>query len=360
MMTDYDYLITDTLYDKLDPDKLKNEVHENPDITIGVDRVTYQVTAGTFKVWMKADLDATQKTELDSTVAAHDGEPEPDEGMPVSVTNEALPTEVTNHPIVINDLREDSRVDLFSINLCDKCTWYSGSQEQNDEVLTTSDNLTFSSTHMHWIDLYHARLSDEDDLVGDYPIAVTVNDSPVTMDTPFGPGGDEDYSISPESGEITFHTALDPSDVVKASFHYADTSEWVVEPAAGKTLELLKAECQLSKSIDIKDTIQYEVLILGQYVGGPPGVLVPIRTKKYKCVKDFINESNGAYPEVPAFGGSSRGISDPVLIFPWLYLAKTQLLSAYGMAVKVRLAADQVCDGELAVVTFYCVSTDAS
>lgn len=352
----YPYSISEDFPNQaVSPDKLKGEIDASA-IETGCRSVN--VAGDDCVVIMKGTLSAGDLTLLNSLVAVHDGVPPDDvDGLLVTVANDELAVDVQSK--VVTDLRSDSRVDLFSINLCDKCTWYPESVAVLLETLTTSDNMTFGSAHQYWIDLYHGRLSDEDDLASNYPIVVTVNDIPVNMDTPFGSGGDGDYSLDPESGEITFHEALDPADVVKASYHYATTSVWTIIPAAGKQLELLKAECQLSKGIDMLDTIQYEVFILGQYVGGPPGVPVAIRTKKYKNVKDFINESNGAYPEVPAFGGSTRGIADPVLIFPWLYLAKTQLLSELGMFIKVRLANDQVCAGELAVVTFYCVSINA-
>jgi hypothetical protein len=341
-------------------DRFEQEIDNDPAITIALSDKKLSIDATNVYAYFKAILPVPDEAAFNALITAHSGEPLPDPGMPVSVSNSDLSVSVSNNPRIEFDLRSDSRVTMFSPNLCDKCTWYQESIEVVAETLTPDANYeTYSSQHEHWIDLYHGRVSDEDDLVSGYPIIVKVNGVEKTMDAPFGAGGDGDYSLDPVTGRITFHVALTGTDTVTATYHYADKSTWTMKPTPGKNLELLAAECQLSKNVVMEDTIQYKVLILGQYIGGPPGVLVPIRTKKYKNSRDFINESNGAYPEVPSFGGTMRGISNPVLIFPWLYKTKTLLYSAYGMEIQVSLADDQECDGELAVVTFYCISSDA-
>jgi len=257
---------------------------------------------------------------------------------------------VVNSGVVASDLIEASRVTFYSQNFCDKCTWYSKSTGVEDEELTPDGSYeTYSAAHDHWIDLYHARVSDEDDLVESYPIVVKVNGQTKTMDTPLGPGADGDFSIDPVNGEITFHEALTSEDVVTATYHYATTSEWIMAPEAGKNIELLSAECQMSKNITINDTIKYTI-----YVGE-----TPVKVKKYKSALDFIAESNGAYPLVPAFGGAKRGLSSDMLIFPWLYKSKTTLHSALDMKVAVELDNDVVCTGEAAIVAFYCISKTA-
>lgn len=343
--TTYNYSISgDFPNHVVDPDKLHNEVVESA-IVIAIDHVS--VAGDVCSVAMKDALSQGDETILDGIVAVHDGEPLPDPGLPVSVSNEELAVGMVGK--VVTDLTSDSRLDLFSINLCDKCSWYPDSVAVVDEVLTPDGTYeTYSSAHTHWIDLYHGRVSDEDDIVAQYPIVVKVNDVAKLMDTPLKGLADKDFSINPVSGTITFHTPLSSGDVVKASYKYATTSGWTITPTSGKKLELLAAECQLSEDIDMKDTIQYQVFV-GPY---------PVKTKKYKRVVDFINESNGAYPEVPAFGGATRGISHPIFIFPWLYKAKTTLLSSIGMKIKVSLANHTPCEGEHAVVTFYCLSVN--
>ena len=329
----------------VDPSTFETEIQSST-VTVALD---YVATDGDdCTPHFKADLDATDEATLDAVVVVHQGEPPAAD--PLSVSIDGVPT-------VIADVSEESRLTLYTPNLCDKCTWYQQSVESVEEVLTPDGAYeTYSAVHQFWIDLYHGRVSDEDDLVADYSITVAVNDVEKTMDTPFGADSDGDYSVDPANGQITFHTPLTGTDIVKATYHYAAGSEWIMAPSEGKDLQLLGAECQLSRNVAINDTIQYSIWILGQYVGGPLGVPVKIKEKKYKTAADFINESNGAYPEVPAFGNGSRGLSQPVLIFPWLYKTKTVLHSEYGMEIRVSLAADQVCGGELAVVTFYCVS----
>lgn len=348
MATSKTYSITNDFPNgAVDPSTFEIEIRASA-VTVALDYV--ETDGDDCTPHFKADLDAADEIVLDAVVVAHQGD------SPVADTQSVI---IVGVPTMIADISEESRVTLYTPNLCDKCTWYQQSVESVEEVLTPDGTFeTYSAAHQFWIDLYHGRVSDEDDLVSGYPISVTVNDVEQVMDVPFGPGGDGDYSVDPVDGEVTFHAPLIVTDIVKATHHYAASSEWVMAPSEGKDLQLLGAECQLSKNVSINDTIQYSIWILGQYVGGPPGVPIKVREKKYKNAADFINESNGAYPEVPAFGNGTRGLLNPVLIFPWLYKTKTVLHSEYGMEIKVSLANDQVCGGELAVVTFYCVSVD--
>jgi hypothetical protein len=342
--TKYTYSIADDFpATGLASDRLAQEIGESSIVT-ALDRI--DTSGDVCDIWFKDALSSADKTTLDGDttdpagglIAAHDGEP---------LVSESLVT-VENVPTVIPDLSTDSRATVYSPNFCDRCSWYPESIEVVDEVLTPDGTYeTYSSAHSFWIDLYHGRVSDEDDLVANYPIVIKVDDVVQTMDAPFGAGGDGDFSLDPESGEITFHTPLTSENVVEASYHYADGSEWVVKPAEGKKLELKKAEVQMSLDINIHDTLQYSIYVMGN----------PVKVKKYKTPMDYINESNGAYPLIKAFGGD-RGLSQDVQTFPWEYLTKTVLLDSLQMEVRVKLSNDQVCGGEGAVVTFYCVSSD--
>ena len=71
---------------------------------------------------------------------------------------------------------------------------------------------------------------------------------------------------------------------------------------------------------------------------------------------DFINEANGAYPMIPAIGGTMRGTHVPTLCIRWEYRTAINLYASMGMEVRVFLENDAAGRGETGTITFYCVS----
>jgi hypothetical protein len=253
----------------------------------------------------------------------------------------------------VDELRSDSRYTAITHNFADSCTWYQESTRVTEETLTTSDpeRRIWSAVHAVWIDLSHGRLSDEDDVSSKYLPVITVDGVVQTEDESFGDGGDGDFAIDYGSGSVTFHESVPGGTDPVASYSYAGSSLFTLEPASGKVLRLLEAECQMSVDILMTDTIWY-----GIYVTIPGIGEILARQKKYKTIQDFINEANGAYPLIPSMGGEKRGTSHDTLTFPWHYVSRTDLKSSLKMKAKIRLLGDIPCEGFGAYVAFYCVS----
>jgi len=246
------------------------------------------------------------------------------------------------------DPPEGARLQVVSQNWCDPCTWYTEAIQITDEVLTDSGNgLTYTSSHAHWIDTYHGRLTGETYLDTSNKAIVKVGGVTKTEDTPFGPGGDEDFSIDYATGSVTFHGA--PGGRVTATYRHQNGSMWKIAPLSGKVLRVTDVEVQFSSDVVINDSI-----IFSLYVGGNPYGSPTI----YKTMQDFINEACGSFPSIPALGGASRGTQQTIHVFAWPYKerATTDLKSSLEMEIRISLQANKKFGGDAAVATFYGVS----
>jgi hypothetical protein len=257
-------------------------------------------------------------------------------------------------PVVSIWPTEGTRKTFITGNWCDKTTWYQKAVRVVDEVATCNNVGTYTQygvSHTYLIDTYHGKISQEDFLKdasnNSYRVVVKVNDVVKTEQDPhLGSGGD--YTINYATGVVTFLSPLLLTDVVKVTYHYANGSEFVVKPDAGKVLKIRTAEVQFTKDIVITDTVKFQL-----YVGGSP-YTDPVT---YKTLMDYINEANGAYPEIAAMGGSSwRNLPQAVVTFPWNYQAVTELKSSLGMEIRIKLEHELPFTGTTATATFYCLS----
>lgn len=271
------------------------------------------------------------------------------------------PVTAANAPVVSTRPAEGSRLTLVTPNWCDKTTWYPASMREVNQ-LATCDNpgtyTVYSVPHQNLIDTYHGKIFQENFLKdaanNSYRIIVTVNGVTKTEQDPYGsPAGD--YTIDYALGKITFSSALTVNDEVRATYHRATSSLYVIKPAAGKVLKIKAVEVQFSKNIVLTDTVTFQ-----PYVNHPQAGLIPVGDAMvYKTFRDYINEANGMLPEIPALGGNGwRGLQQPVLTFPWLYQTVTTLSSSDYLEIHIQLEHNTPFTGEYATGTFYCLVED--
>jgi len=265
-----------------------------------------------------------------------------------------------------------SKLTFITPNWCDKTTWYSGSEEIEDEVATDSgDHASYSVSHQNMIDVYHGKITFEEQLKDEdgsnYRVRVKVNDVEKTEQDPhYGTGGD--YTVNYAAGTITFLSALDPGDVVKVRYHYAQKATYILKPQAGKRLYVSTVEIQFSEDVVLNDTFTFQaygyVQVFAPQLMEPPynlplNTLIPLGDPLvYKTFNDLLNDSNGAYPGYPAFGGLNwRALKKQAHLFVWEYtVGQTCLESAYGMEIHIDLVHDEPCGGTFGVATLYCTS----
>lgn len=259
--------------------------------------------------------------------------------------------------LIVPEPRGGTKYNMFSVNWCDKCSWYQGSDKVTAETLSDSgDGLTFNSVNDYWIDMSHGRITDENRTVkaaqdagtDDWIPAVTVNDVEKTEGT--------DFDIDYENGTVTFNSSQS-GNTVKATYWKANSGAFTVIIPTGYKLQLLRVEVQFSKTITLNDVM---IFTPKGYAGAFAPQLVPSPLSAtdlvalddpnyYKNPRDFINESNGSFPLIPAWGG----LSDETVILVWDYVSRTDLIGDYGMRIEISMATNTPHTGEIAVATFY-------
>lgn len=252
--------------------------------------------------------------------------------------------------------KDGSGLVVVTYNWCDKCTWYQGSTRKTGHSLTQDTGLVYKSDIANWIDLTHGRLYREDLVSANYLVKVYDGTTELTERAPFATSGG-DYVVDYTTGKVTLAQA--PSGAVTADFSHENGSLFIIAPTEGKRLWVEDSEVQFSTDIDIKDTIHFQAWAYNP-ADLPNKIAVTAKTT-YKTAGDFVDEARGAYPQVPAFGGSSgRGLSQPHLVFPFKYLQLKELFYSQGLEIRIWLENDTEFGGERATATFYCSSYSES
>lgn len=260
---------------------------------------------------------------------------------------------------------------IFSThNFADKTTWFSESVQVVTESLSNSgDNLTFSSSNEYWIDLRHGKMHAEDtwNAGGTYNVTVTVDGEEKTecvcWNGVIDPG--YDYRVDYRSGSVIF--ATEQTGSVKASYHYAAGSAFILKPDPGKEIEIEDAEAQFSSDTEYNSGILFRVYgpiaifapFLMQSNGGPypDDTKIPLDEEEFKSMHQIIDEAKGAYPIIPAIGGP-RGMTSDMHGFPFRYGTIRALKSSLGLDLRISVRDDIPFGGERSTATFYSVIID--
>jgi hypothetical protein len=288
----------------------------------------------------------------------------------------ATPTNASGAMRVQSDPREGSKVQVISQNFCDKHTWYSDSTRRIAQpMLDTGDGLTFAlASPMVGVDVSHARIMHERRLRPQYAPVVRVDGVALVEKDLHDLAGD--FSVDYETMRVTF----DVSQVgkgVEIDFSEVGSSAWLMTPAPGKILRLLRVELQFSTDVDMNDTFMFQprgdvakfpaLSDLWDAKGGayPAGTMLPLGEPTcYQTVFDLVTEANLSYPIIPKSQtmNSWRNLAKDVGIFSWNYSdqATIDLRSSLGMDIKVSLEHDIPYGGFAAVATFYGLSEDES
>jgi len=361
--TNYTYSIaTDTASGAVHPRSLDAEIRASAIVT-ALEGIT---TGGdVLTVTMKDSLSAGDESTLDGIVGAHTG----------TVTAATPPPTTTKGvPLFQTDWREGTATDFITFNWCDKTTWYAASTRVTDEVLTEDTATQFSSANPFWICVTCGKVSQEHRLQADHGAVITVDDVAVTESSPGTT--DADYQIDYATGIVTFN-ASQTGKTVKATYSYATTADFYVEPATDTTVRLTAVEVQFSDDIGLTDSVRFDIEgYIHSFVPGttvddvspdyvtsfPTGFRIALGSPRiYKTMKDYIAEAQRAYPVIPALGGGSwRGMTKPIYVMRWPYQedATRDLVAAKGMRIKISLVNNVPFTGDYAVATLYAVSTN--
>jgi len=289
----------------------------------------------------------------------------------MSINLKYSPESTYGHPLVERSPLAGSKTNKISPNWCNKTTWYSDSTRNTDITMTDSgDHTTYNlPTPGYCVDVKNGELTHENSLVSTYGYVCKVNDVEKTENSPGTTDGD--YSVNYATGAVTFNEALVGTETVTSTHSKVGNSEWKVEPMSGKVLRIAEVEVQLSADLVMSDSIEFIAYAeVGKFPpfepyrqanGGPypDGTNLPIRSLEYKTIRDFINEANGAYPAIIAFGGTNwRALEEDMYIFRWAYQASEDIRSDWGMYLTIGLKDDNEQTGSFAYTTLYCLSDD--
>jgi hypothetical protein len=126
------------------------------------------------------------------------------------------------------DAPEASRLDVISVNWCDKTTWYPKATKVTDEVYTEGSGTVFNPAEQRaYVDVTHGKLTGENVLRTEYAPVVKVDEVVTTENSPGQT--DNDYSIDYTTGIVTFN-ASQTGKTVKVTYHYVGTSRTSSSP----------------------------------------------------------------------------------------------------------------------------------
>jgi hypothetical protein len=364
--TKYTYdVANDTLNGKVNLVDIEDEVRVSSIVTAFDRRVTIGgtidrdvLTGGSLDLWFKDALSGGDQTALSGIVAAHEGNPS------VEVTQ----VEVANTPeVAIGKPVGDVRAYSFSCDFTKKETWYMGSSgvvqdSFNADGTQTVFDLTYGSGNGYAvIDLSHGKVTDEHLIEtpssGSYVPVIKINGAVQTEREMFENSGGH-YEIDYVAGKVTFYAAPPSGNTVTVDYYVSPPDHGPVilcGPAAGKKWIIVAAEAQFSKDIEMTDTLLQNVF-LNHPIAGPDTPAGP--NAEYKTIGSFLDYTYGAFPIVPAFGGSQRGLTKDTLILRWDYLTSIELLSSLEMEMKVWTKHARGFNGERGVVTIYAIEKD--
>lgn len=370
--TQYTYSITsDFPGGAANTTKLAEEIQASS-IIIALDRI--DVSGDVIDIWFKDTLSTEDRTTLDNDttapagglIAAHDNSATV---QPVDIVTISHKTTDDNRIRVAMEKSDATSFDAYSHNWADPTTWYTDSTRVVDEVATDSgDHITYDLANNNIIDIYHGKLTGEDNLLdpsgNSYRVVVKVDDVVQTEQDPhYESGGD--YTVDYTAGQIIMGSPLIGSELVEVTYHYAGGSVFKIIPNVGQKLIIEVAEVQFADDIIITDTVYFQTFgyvdvfapQLLQSNGGPYPSLtkIPISTFKYKTMRDYQNAAFKSYPTCPAMGGVGwRGMPRSVIVFDWDYQRGLTLHSSYGMESHLYLEHDVPFGGSWATATLYC------
>ena len=243
--------------------------------------------------------------------------------------------EITNSIVVKSN---DPSFPKSTHDFCNKTTWWTMSTRVTDEVLTTSDDLTFSAVNTHFIDTVNGITPRQDLLVATHGVVVKVDDVEVTTG----------FTINHVAGTITFDSSQAGS-TIKLTYSYATTSEWKIKADPGKVLNINKSEIQFSMDVQIDTPLKFEV-----WIDHPIYGVIPAKTVQYNSMRDFVNEANLGQGKIPQVGD----LPSDIVVFPFNYISNQPIQSSLDAELVISCVGHTELTGSYGTATFYLMSKD--
>lgn len=344
--------------------RLSTDVTNETGIITGLSYIERYGTDVNF--WFKAFLNNSEWSALSGVVSSHDGLPLKEDPQEVTVISGVS---VSNQPIVIpfkpTQNATTARAYIFSPDLCKQETWYHNSVSVT-EIIGTGDNVETKFNFSHGsglgeaiVDLSHYKVTDEQLISppsgsegGYVPIISVTGVQRVEREAFEQSGGD--YEIDYLDGSVTFYTP--PSGEISATYYYVPSGTGpIIEggPPSGTMWLVDAAEAQFSTNLEITDTIVQNVFTLHPTYGWIriPEEMGGAKDAEYGHAGNYLDYSYGSFPNIPVFGGGTRGLSNETIIFRWDYEVSITLIP--GTKIKVWTKHGRGFNGERATMVLY-------
>lgn len=332
-MTKYTYSVADdTANGVVDLNALTAETHASAIIT-SLNHI--DLLGDVLDIWFNADLSQSDETILDGVVSAHDGEALPEnQASLIEIKDVDLTSNAEKALKVAPTKLEGSSSILVSHNFCDKTTWWNDSVEVETETLSDNgDHLTYNSAHTHWVDLEHGKVPYEDRIVDTYKPVIYINDVAQTSG----------FSINYAAGTVTFESSQE-GNTIKADYHYATNSTWVIKPDSGKILKIIGTCVRFTDNVAIGNGfVKFQLYIAGNPYGDPT---------YYKNMDDFMKCAMGRIIRVEKFGA----MSNDVINIDFDYITSKDLKSSQYAEIRISLTDHTPITGTYGVVVANVIS----
>lgn len=223
---------------------------------------------------------------------------------------------------------------LISHNFCDKTTWWGESTRILQETLTPDQYFTtFDSANTYWIDLISGKVPYEDKYSTPYKAKIYIDDVETTMG----------FTINYKTGQVVFDNSQE-GKIIKASYSYANGSNWIVTPSVGKIMKLLGTEIKITDDVFLNTAFIFTV-----YSGS-----TPISVTTYKNMYDFLVCAKGPVTRLSKFGP----LPNDIITLGFDYVTSKDLKYSQNISVKISTADDIEIEGTLGIVTAYIISVD--
>jgi len=265
----------------------------------------------------------------------------------------------------------DSSKSFTTPDFANRQSWFYDTTQITDEIMTTSDDLVYSSIRTPTSGWDHDWLKW--DCVPNHVrqttpsirVVVKKNDTIITSG----------FSIDYKNGTVTFSVANESTDEITVTYKYGNSSTYDLQANPGKILKVDYIETQFSvgSSMPEDSVMIFQAIYNGPAIpsmGIPADYDIPISKYEYYNAKDFLNESTQAY-QVKAFMELERDVN----ILPWHYLTGHTIKSpgdpttdlSKGEFNKLRMRIMDlkggpdpiISDCEIATGTVYCIIKDS-
>lgn len=356
---------------EINPVTYKQEVAASS-ITIALETAIYD--NGDAVVTFKADISIAEEAILDAITSSHDPTPVIEETPQLVSLSEHKNSDGV---LQIQPRKSfcDSSKSFTSPDFSNRQTWWFDTTAVVDEVMIDAgDHVNYTSTRTpttgwdhDWIEWKKIPNNARQIPGNTFKIVVKKNDVILTSG----------FHLDNKLGKVIFAVPNASTDVIKVSYHYANSSNFELESLPGKILQVDYIEVQFSEGCIMPEGAHmvFEAVYNGPalpadslypgFPGYPANTDLTVKTYEYHNAADFMNEATGAEVCLPFME-----LTKSMVVLPWNYLTghtlkpagdpTTNIAAGEFNKLRMRLVSPGnpdpiISNCEIATGTMYCI-----